>query len=110
MQTVKRSALWSVQVVLCFGHESGLLAYFIRGVHERRTKGSGLMLQSHAWCLITGEDKKRGKVAQAGKVQYSAGQFNRNHLGCVIRAQRESINSEKKTNGTHFRGAFDPFQ
>lgn len=68
------------------------------------------MLQSHARCLINGGDKKQGKVAQAGKVQYGAGQFNRNHLGCIIGAQRESINSEKKINRTHFRGAFDPFQ
>lgn len=44
-----------VQVGLCLRHERSLLPYFIRGVHEGRTKERGLMLQT-TFLVIKGTD------------------------------------------------------
>lgn len=42
--------------------------------------------------------------------RYNIGQFNHRHHGWIIRAERENINSERETNGTHFRRVFNLFQ
>lgn len=61
-----------------------------------------------------GRERERGdelrRDAEAREVLYSIGQFNHNHLDWIIRVEQENINSERETNGTHFRGVFNPFQ
>lgn len=38
------------------------------------------------------------------------GQFNLHDLNWLIRGERGNINSERKTNGIHFRRVFNLFQ
>lgn len=46
----------------------------------------------------------------AKEVLHSTGQFNHNHSGWIIKVKQENINSGRETNGTNFKGVFNPVQ